>query len=118
MRCLDPGHVYELAELDGSEIQCLAFVNREPGREAPGTQNQELLRVLIDRVQYLDARLPWPGNARIIHHLRMALALHEARVIERKTECGKIAPEAIATGADGHFLLGNHSGPTTPTERR
>lgn len=112
MQVIEPGHVYKLAWLDGSTMDLdahgddvLVFVNREDDRRHPGTQTQEVLRALIDRTQHCDACLRWEGNDLIIKHLRMALVLHEARALERKTEKGIIIPEHIATGSDGHFLL-------------
>jgi len=43
---------------------------------------------------------------RMLTVLRMALVLHEARALMRKTEKGIIAPEQIDTCAeDGHFVL-------------
>lgn len=84
----------------------LTFVNREPDHEHPGTQTQEVLRALIQRTQHCDRCLRWEGNDLIIRHLRMALALHEARAILRKTEKGLISPELIETGTDGHFKIG------------
>jgi hypothetical protein len=35
----------------------------------------------------------------------MALVLHEARALERKTEKGDFMPEYILTGDDGHFAV-------------
>lgn len=101
----EPGHVYKLAHLDGNdEWESIQFVNRNPGEETPGTNNQEVIRMLIDRVQYLDAQLPWPGNNEIIHHLRMALILHESRHLERLVERGLLKPENPPVGTDGHFI--------------
>jgi hypothetical protein len=74
-------------------------------RPHPGTQTQEVLRALIDRTMHCDNCLRWLGNDLIIYHLRMALALHEARALERKTEKGIIMPETICTHGDGHFAL-------------
>lgn len=113
MKIIEPGHVYKLSWLDGDDIHYkdghwnseLIFVNRETGSEHPGTQTQEVLRALINRTQHCDKCLRWDGNDRIIYHLRMALALHEARAIERKVEKGIIAPEAVETAEDGHFRL-------------
>jgi|SRR5215831_20903930 len=111
MKIIEPGHIYELHELDllanPAPPQKLTFVNREPGHEHPGTQTQEVLRALIDRTMHCDNCLRWPGNDLIIYHLRMALVLHEARALERKVEKGQIHPENIRTNpADGHFELG------------
>lgn len=120
MKVLEPGHVYELGWLDGvthlptdndhggypASVRAnrLVFVNRE-GNPHPGTQTQEVIRALIDRTQHCDRCLRWEGNDQIIHHLRMALVLHEARALERKTIKGYIKPETITTGPDGHFDL-------------
>lgn len=105
MKILERGHIYQLEHRDGSGAGLLVFVNREPGSAHEGTQTQEILRALIDRTQHCDNCLRWEGNDKIIHHLRMALALHEARAIERKTEKGIITPETVATGRDGHYEL-------------
>ncbi len=118
MKIIEPGHIYQLNWLDCSpqppdriwtrpDVDKLIFVNREKGTEHPGTQTQEVLRALIDRTRHCDNCLRWDGNDKIIYHLRMALALHEARAIERKTEKGYIHPESISIGSDGHFILGN-----------
>lgn len=117
MKIIEPGHVYELNWLDKhvnvpekflGNASYLLFVNRETGTEHAGTQTQEVIRALIDRTRHCDNCLRWPGNDLIIHHLRMALVLHEARALERKTEKGRIAPEKIATDVDGHFMI--HTG--------
>lgn len=108
MRIIEPGHIYELNWLDCDAItdeDRLIFVNREEGTEHGGTQSQEVLRALIDRTQHCDNCLRWEGNDEIIYHLRMALVLHEARALERKTQKGIIEPELISIGHDGHFEL-------------
>lgn len=105
MKVIEPGHIYQLQHLDGSGAGLLVFVNRETGTEHEGTQTQDVLRVLIDRTQHCDGCLRWDGNDKIIHHLRMALALHEARALERKTEKGVLKPELVQTGDDGHFIV-------------
>lgn len=64
MRILDPGHSYELRELDGTNgTQLLRFVKRcgekYPGNGTtpyPGVQMQEILRALIDRLKYVRAQ--------------------------------------------------------------
>ena len=117
MVIVEPGHVYKLKSIDGAdnEAETLRFVNREPGTEHAGTQTQEVLRALIDRTMHCDNCLRWAGNDKIIYHLRMALVLHEARALERKTEKGIIQPETLATSVqDGHFTLQEHDEPCTP----
>src|SRR5271167_3030792 len=119
MKIVEPGHIYELNTLDGEhgEVEVLRFVNREPGSEHPGTQTQEVLRSLIDRTMHCDNCIRWTSNDRIIYHLRMALALHESRAIERKAEKGYYAPEQVRTNnEDGHFQL-VENGISTPGEK-
>ena len=105
MLVIEPGHIYELTHLDGDNSTRLTFVNREPGCEHEGTQNQEVLRALIDRVMHCDRKMRWAGNDEIVHHLRMALALHESRALIRKAQKGRYSPELVKTGEDGHFEL-------------
>lgn len=107
MKVIDPGHVYELAAIDGDLQQSIQFVKRLRGeRNHPGTVNQELLRVLIDRIEFLDSEKPWALNGDILHHLRMALVLHEVRTLIRKVEKAELKPEAIHVSAtDGHFIF-------------
>jgi hypothetical protein len=118
MKIVEPGHVYELHSLDGDGTPVtITFVNREPGTEHPGTQTQEVLRSLIDRTMHCDNCLRWAGNDKIIHHLRMALALHESRALERKAEKGYYDPEQVVTnGRDGHFAITEYN-PVMPDER-
>jgi hypothetical protein len=105
MRVIIPGHFYELDHLDGEGKQKLQFVDRNHDRDTQGTYNQEVLRALIDRVQFLHGEKPWRLNEQIIYHLRMALILHEARVLFRKVEKGKLRPETLVTGNDGHIVF-------------
>lgn len=107
MRIVDPGHIYALDSLDGDFQQVVRFVKRFRGDlNHSGTVNQELLRVLIDRIQFLDTEKPWPLNGEILYHLRMALVLHEARTLIRKVEKGQVLPESLpASRVDGHFIF-------------
>ena len=109
MHIIEAGHVYQLSFLDGPPkvpgADILTFVNRERGTEHSGTQTQDVIRCLIDRTQHCDRCLRWAGNDEIVQHLRLALVLHEARALGRKTEKGIILPENILTGEDGHFRI-------------
>ncbi len=107
MKIVEPGHIYDLNSLDGDGTpETLTFVNREAGMEHPGTQTQEVLRSLIDRTMHCDNCRRWGGNDKIIYHLRMALALHESRAIERKAEKGLYEAEHVMTSdRDGHFAI-------------
>lgn len=84
-----------------------------------GAHVGEIMTALINRTQHCDSCLRWDGNDKIVAHLagamqayaeatkqmRMALALHESRAIERKTEKGEIEPEKVRVADDGHFVL-------------
>lgn len=107
MKITEPGHAYLLDCYDGEAYQSLVFVNREPGGEHAGTTTQEVLRALIDRTRYCDDCANWIGNDAIVYHLRMALALHEARALMRHAQ-RSLAVEYIAVDKhDGHFALTN-----------
>lgn len=103
MKVLDPGHAYKLNWLDGyPEVaglgsrphssmseDVLIFVKREgnkyPGNigHYPGTNIQEVLRSLIDRVKYLNNQLFDERNIDILNYLRQCLYLLEERAAER-----------------------------------
>jgi hypothetical protein len=112
MKVLEKGHIYE-AQIrtpegffdDTTPDQQIKFVNKQPGQEHSGTTTQEIIRVLLDRTRHCANCMPHPNNERIIYHLRMALVLHEARALERKTEKGDFVPEYLQTGGDGHFSV-------------
>ena len=97
------GHLYHLDHLDGDGQERLEFVNRGHGIDHEGTNNQEVIRALINRVEFLNNEKPWHGNADIIRHLQMALVLHETRHIERLVERNLFTPETEPVGNDGHF---------------
>jgi hypothetical protein len=106
MKVLVPGHTYELDHLDGPNKTVLQFVSRWPLHDPEeGVTNQEVLRAVIDRVQFLDSEVRWPLNDQIIWHLRQAIALHEARAFLRHIEKGVLHPEELPLGADGHIII-------------
>lgn len=96
MKAVDPGHDYIIDVYDetddnrGLTPDRVVFLKRigkgYPGNEGnpyPGTNCQEVLRVLIDRVKYLDNQIPHTANFHIIECLRDALWLFEERAAER-----------------------------------
>lgn len=89
MKVLDPGHKYLLASYDGVEYQELTFVKREgmgyPGNVGhyAGTNIQEVLRVLIDRVNYLNTQIYSVHNEIVLGFLRGAIYELEERAARR-----------------------------------
>lgn len=90
MEVVDPGHVYSLKHFDTKQAKTvpfniLTFVKREgdkyPGNVGhhPGTTTQEVLRVLIDRIKYVDNQLPCKENERVLYYLRLSLTYLERR---------------------------------------
>ncbi len=96
MKILTPGHKYELDHfesygLPGCPVQTLQFIEKVPSKDptAPlvtvndGTTNEEVLRVLIDRVQYLNAKFPCRENAIVITKLEESLMWLNKRTADR-----------------------------------
>lgn len=128
MRCLDAGHSYLVSGYDGGEPQKIEFMKREgemyPGNVGshPGTNCQELLRVLIDRVKYLDGQIPYSGDAKIVIRLQECLYIFEERAAERHHCEGmfQVGMGVIGTldslekqptcARCGHIFCGGHDG--------
>lgn len=95
MKVITDGHKYELANFENPESagQVLQFIEKKPTPEcAPGslvtindgTTNEEVLRVLIDRMNSLQAKFPCRENAIVTTHLETALLWLEKRTADRK----------------------------------
>lgn len=95
MKVLKSGHYYELAnfEADLPELnQRLQFIEKVQTELNPtklvtvndGTTNEEVLRVLIDRMQYLQSKFACRENALVITKLEEALMWLEKRTADRK----------------------------------
>lgn len=89
MKIIDPGHKYSLDNLDGNNNTILTFVKREglkyPGNVGSyeGTNIQEVLRALIDRLVYLDNQAACSENNQILLFLRESIYLLERRAAYR-----------------------------------
>lgn len=106
MKIIKPGHFYELAHLDGELTTSLQFVQRKPFHSPKeGTTNQEVVRALIDRVKVLEAETPWEGNSQILFHLRMVIALHEGRAVQRHIQKHGLEVEHFDLSSDGHWVI-------------
>lgn len=89
MKEVDPGHEYLLDSYDGGEPVRLTFVKREGEGypfnvgHHPGTNCQEVIRALIDRVKYLQRQIRCDENIFVIDYLRRALWQFEVRAAQR-----------------------------------
>lgn len=89
MKALIPGHRYQLDSFEGESPQVLQFIQKEQvGAElqtvVDGTSNEEVIKMLIDRLQYLQEKLPSPENNQAINKLYEALFYLEHRTKDRK----------------------------------
>ena len=74
--------------MDGSPEQVLTFIRKEPrdgvfATVEDGTTNEEVLKVLIDRIQALNAKAACRENATCLTHLETALLWLEKRTRDR-----------------------------------
>lgn len=93
MKVIVEGHTYELerheVKLDGYPVERIQFINKVKQEDgslvtvADGTTNEEVLRVLIDRMNYLQKRMPCRENAIVITKLEESLMWLEKRTADR-----------------------------------
>lgn len=94
MKVLTPGHEYELDYFEnkdrpGQVIQFIEKVPIMPGSPElmtvnDGTTNEDLLRVLIDRMNSMQAKFPCRENAIATTHFETGLLWLEKRTADRK----------------------------------
>lgn len=92
MISIDPGHVYELSNFESDTKQTLNFIKKEPVTQGSselrtvmdGTTNEEVLLVLIDRLNVLNARFPSRENSIVITKLEESLMWLNKRTVDRK----------------------------------
>lgn len=81
MQVVEEGHGYLIK---GGSLWFIKRVNGESIRE--GTTNEEVLEVLIDRLRYLQGKLPCLENADALEHLKAALYILEERTRKRESQ--------------------------------
>ena len=92
MNVLTEGHKYELDNFEGDEKQVLQFIEKEPIEEGStelktvndGTTNEEVLDMLINRLDYLYIKVPSEETMNAITNCKIALAELEKRTTKRK----------------------------------
>jgi hypothetical protein len=92
MQTITKGHKYTLDSFESKELkQTLQFIEKvpiEPGSTTlrtinDGTTNEEVLRMLIDRIEYLQALFPCRENAIVITKLQESLMWLDKRTADR-----------------------------------
>lgn len=86
-----PGHTYEMSNFENKDRdgQTLQFIHKEPNENnelitiSDGTTNEEVLEVLINRMNYLNGKFPCRENSIVITHLETALLWLEKRTNDR-----------------------------------
>lgn len=94
MKVLIEGHRYKLENFENKELegQSLQFIQKTPITEGSaelktvndGTTNEEVLKVLIDRMNSMQGKFPCRENAIVTTHLETALLWLEKRTADRK----------------------------------
>ena len=90
MEIITPGHLYKLDSFEGGAGQTLQFIHKSQEKPdgdlytvSDGTTNEEVLKMLIDRLKFLGNLLPCRENAIAITKLEEALLWLEKRTAER-----------------------------------
>ena len=90
MRTIVAGHRYELDSVEGSLPQTLQFIHREVldaenlRTVHDGTTNEDVLKVLIDRMRYLNTKIACRENSLAITKLEEALMWLNKRTENRR----------------------------------
>lgn len=93
MKVLREGHRYELENFENKDLsgQSIQFIEKKPvdGKDTletvfDGTTNEEVLEVLINRMQHLQDKFPCRENAIVITKLEESLMWLNKRTADRK----------------------------------
>lgn len=92
MKTIVDGHTFELDSFEGSGPQVLQFIHKQPVEPGSttletvkdGTTNEEVLKCLIARMNYLQGKFPCRENAIVITKLEESLMWLEKRTNDRK----------------------------------
>jgi len=88
MEVIDPGHEYVLEGFQSGQLEhSLLFIKMENGEYLnDGTTNEEVLKVLIDRMYSLNTKFPCRENSIVITNLEESLMWLEERTRKRKVQ--------------------------------
>lgn len=84
MKALRAGYRYEVDNYENQNLpkQEIQFYHRE--RNTDGTTNEELIKVVIDRINFLNSNVPAKENKEAISYFEMGLAALKRRSMNRK----------------------------------
>lgn len=81
------GHSYLLDSYNGSDPQALHFMEKQGGELVmDGTTNEEVLRMMIHRMNYLQGKFPCRENAIVITKLEECLLWLNYRTQKRTSQ--------------------------------
>ena len=94
MNVIKEGHNYILDSFEGNNDQHLQFIEKYSSKDLTekknklvtlndGTTNEEVLKVLINRLIYLNNKMSCEENIKAIYHLKAALKELEKRTSKR-----------------------------------
>jgi hypothetical protein len=99
MRILKPGVVYELRNYSDSENKMIvSFLEQHMGTvTTKGTSNEEVFRMLLHRMQYLNTKYPSVENAQVILKLEECLMWLKKRSEKRQHALKRQASRVYAS---------------------
>lgn len=91
MKVVTEGHKYRLDSFEKTNLQMIQFIEKAPKEEGStelitlndGTTNEEVIEVLLDRMNYLQSKFPCRENAIAITKLDEALLWLNKRTQDR-----------------------------------
>jgi hypothetical protein len=92
MKVIDEGHLYQLESMDKTNDQSLQFIYKDKDDNGKfvtvidGTTNEEVLNVLINRIEYLNNKLPCRENRSALDRLKSALGWLNQRTRNREEQ--------------------------------
>lgn len=92
MKIVSEGYQYALENFEDRATQIITFIKKEPKPDNPleletiffdGTTNEEVLWMMVDRLEYLNKKMEDVHNVNAIHFLKQALDELNQRTADR-----------------------------------
>jgi len=91
MDIVKPGVVFELKNLEADSVQTIRFVEKVAGKLMPGTTNEEVIQMMIERFYHLQKEGPSVENQMILmllKDIRRTLVRRQQKKFQRKQQAG------------------------------